>query len=262
MKSIMEQKILAFFSKVDDRLFDGRFSRDYLTKYTKKRRGKIFEIFGEEAYEALLAACNNAGEYTFLNPFDGSKNIYLRGLSSDVPVFIQIFVNEEYSGFIDGLQRGQTILDLGAYTGMSAIYFLGNGFNVVCVEPMKPHQDLIERNLAGYDYKLLKGAISDREGVVKMSGAGWDCRVSEDGVPVPTFDMVKLVEDYGVKYIKCDIEGHERSLRWEAISDKIECVALEFHDHLFPRSSEPARKAFKDWKSSTCGENFIYRKIV
>ena len=70
---------------------------------------------------------------------------YLRGKSVDFPVFNSIFGKGEYD--FDIAFKPEYIIDAGAYTGISAVYFHKNipEAKIIAVEPEKSNFDLLSQ---------------------------------------------------------------------------------------------------------------------
>jgi hypothetical protein len=107
-------------------------------------------------------------------------SIRLRPRTSDLSVFNQVFIEEEYmfsrikrteeiKKYQDGiLGRGERplIIDCGAYIGLSGIYFKGLFPNamVLAVEPDPENFESLKRNLGPLDIQGFHAAVSNQKG--------------------------------------------------------------------------------------------------
>jgi FkbM family methyltransferase len=173
----------------------------------------------------------------------------LRG-SSDVPVFDQIFIRQEYSCLRD-LQEPLLVLDLGANVGFSAAYFLSifPKARVVAVEPDERNLAMCKANLAPYGDRvlLLHGAVWSRAASLRLlKGAFGDARdwatqvgecVEEEATTerVQAWDVGSLIDMSGagvVDLLKVDIERAELSVFGEGAGSwlrRVRNVCIELH---------------------------------
>jgi FkbM family methyltransferase len=140
-----------------------------------------------------------------------------------------------------------TILDLGANTGLTAIY-LARVFPqaaLACVEPMPGNLQMLARNLQLNDIRatIIAAAVHVDDGRVRMTSAAadYDHKIAADpctpsdlevaAISVPAI-MRKLNWDR-IGLLKMDIEGHEKILLTQNC-DWLECVdamCVEYHHH-------------------------------
>ena len=122
------------------------------------------------------------------------------------------------------LQRGDVVLDIGAYKGDTAVLFadlVGREGKVYSFEPVKANYDGLLRNvklngLADIVVPINKGC-SDKSGVLKAisakSGAPWSFLSEDKGdetVEVTTIDdFVESNNNNKVDFVKMDVEGME-----------------------------------------------------
>lgn len=171
----------------------------------------------------------------------------LRG-SSDIPVFDQIFIREEYS-CVRGLNEPTLVLDLGANVGLTAAYFL-NIFpkaRVVAVEPDGANLAMCKVNLSPYPDRvlLLHGAVWPQATSLRLlkSPLGeWATQVSEcngeedeENGRVQAWDVGSLIYMSGlsaVDLLKIDIERAELSVfrtGAESWLNKVRNICIELH---------------------------------
>jgi FkbM family methyltransferase len=154
-------------------------------------------------------------------------HIRLRG-SSDISVFDQIFVFQEYKCLSD-INEPLRILDLGANVGFSSAYFLSIYPNarVLAVEPDDRNLQMCRINLSSYGDRvvLLHGAVWSKPTKLRVlkgsfgDGREWATQVEEvntaqdELAEVEAWDVGTLIEMIGGKsldLLKMDIEGAER----------------------------------------------------
>lgn len=148
------------------------------------------------------------------------------GGSSDINVFRQVFLDDEYSS-ARNIPSPSLILDLGANVGYSSIYFLSlfPTATVVAVEPDPANFEMCLRNLAPYGdrAKVILGAVWSKRSRLVLSresfgdGREWSVQVREsnseeeagtvDGWDVPS--LLQLAGKNHVDLLKVDIERSE-----------------------------------------------------
>jgi FkbM family methyltransferase len=171
----------------------------------------------------------------------------LRG-SSDMNVFSQVFVSEEYS-ILRNLQNVLVVLDLGANVGFSSAYFLTSfpKSHVVAVEPDERNVAVCRLNLTPFGSRalILHAAAWPERMRLRLSkgsfgdGLEWATRVSTplDGSvgDVQAWDMNSLIDMAGgsaVDLLKIDIERAELALfgdtakRW---LPRVRNICIELH---------------------------------
>jgi FkbM family methyltransferase len=153
-----------------------------------------------------------------------------------------IATNDHYLNF-SNLEKGDVILDLGAYSGLSSITMklkVGEEGKVIAVDPDKTNCISIDKNLnlfkkiTGFDIIHNGGAVWNHcEGIFFSGEGNMGSSVSEylgergKKCFVPTITLSELVNKYKlsrVDFIKCDIEGAETVV----FTDK------DFFDHFKP----------------------------
>jgi FkbM family methyltransferase len=151
------------------------------------------------------------------------------GGSSDLSVFFQIFVFEEYACMRD-VPSPSFIVDLGANVGYTSAYFLScfPDARVLAVEPDPDNFELCRRNLSPYGDRaqVVLGAVWSQRSRLILSrgtfGEGLDwaiqvrpCEGKEDVATVDAWDVPSLLELAGEEHIallKVDIEKSELEL--------------------------------------------------
>ena len=168
--------------------------------------------------------------------------------SSDMSVFSQIFVEEEYS-CVRGLENVSTILDLGANVGYSSAYFLScfRNARLIAVEPDSGNLSFCRTNLARYGNRamVLHGAAWGERTRLCLSrgtfgdGREWATQVCEQtdklAADIEAWDVGSLIELGGgrdVDLLKVDIERAEMSVFSESCQawlHRVRNICIELH---------------------------------
>lgn len=198
---------------------------------------------------------------------DGEFNatVLLRRHTSDLAVFEQIFANNDYN--LRRLKRWSEIfelytsfasqgcpliLDLGAYIGLSSLYFAKNWpkAHIIAVEPEEQNYRMMCENLAGIgNVLLLHAAVASEDGAVNIvnpDAEAWAMRTEVaarettgtgiiDGLSVQS--LLRMAPQNSFPFIvKIDIEGFESNL-FSKNTDWVEqfpIIIIELHDWMLP----------------------------
>jgi FkbM family methyltransferase len=183
----------------------------------------------------------------------GSRTkVLLRLGSSDISVFNGIFRWLEYGWDLD--RKPQTIVDGGAYIGLSAIYFTLRypGVRIIAVEASEKNFELLVRNTAAFpNIEPVNAALWPEPGSLVLTDPGtglWGLQVQAAGAPVGTapdsadsansvraITIDDIIQDYGLEKIdllKVDIEGAEKELFGKPGPwlDQVDAICIELHD--------------------------------
>ena len=173
--------------------------------------------------------------------------VRLRG-SSDINVFNQIFVRQEYSS-LRNLENVRMVLDLGANVGYSSACFLSYfpGSRVVAVEPDERNVAVCKVNLDPYGDRaqLLHGAVWSECTNLSLArgsfgdGREWATQVvrpaDENTGSVQAWDVGSLMEIAGaaqVDLLKVDIERAELAVFSDSAKKwlpKVRNICIELH---------------------------------
>jgi FkbM family methyltransferase len=179
--------------------------------------------------------------------------VLLRLGSSDISVFNGIFRWLEYGWDLD--RAPQTIIDGGAYIGLSAIYFTMRfpGVRVIAVEASEQNFKLLVRNTAAFpNIQPVHAALWPQPGSLVLTDPGtglWGLQVkavaapagTADGTVVESADSVRaitiddIISEHGfdrVDLLKVDIEGAEKELFSQPGPwlDQVDAICIELHD--------------------------------
>lgn len=179
----------------------------------------------------------------------GKRNLYLRTYTGDIDIFYEIFFKKIYVLSARPASRVNTVVDLGANVGLSALYFLQHypQARVICVEPEPSNFKMLTKNLqteiATGKVTALELAAMGKDGLVSFESAEakYNSRVV-DGADrkVPAVSMPTLMHRCEIDHIdllKIDVEGAEKyifsgNLNW---LQKVDDILIEIHsneDHL------------------------------
>ncbi len=187
----------------------------------------------------------------------------LRLADSDVFVFYQVYLLEEYKPLVDIYQRyfgksAKVIIDAGSNIGLTATYLASHfpASQIICLEPDDANFKQLRRNaeLSNHtNFDLVKKALWSSNQNVSISrhfrdGQSWSIQVSTSSCQhdfVSSISLASIIEEFEIQEIdimKMDIEGAER----EIFSDhedalfflsKIKALAIEIHEDVVEKST-------------------------
>lgn len=217
-----------------------------------------------------------------LHPRRIAHPLQIRTGTSDIEVFYQIFVEQEYA-VMDGFRDVGLIIDGGANVGYSAAYFLSTFANceVIAIEPDPENAKLLQLNMVPYGKRVrcVEAGLWSHSARLKMAessfrdGAHWARQVRECGPGesggLPSVGIGELLRDSGhprISVLKLDIEGAETVLfssGYEDWIDKVDTFVIELHeDSPWGNASAAFHKAIegRDLSLSRSGELTIARR--
>lgn len=178
---------------------------------------------------------------------------YLRVPSTDVPVYDQIFLRQEYD--FDVKRTPKIIVDAGANIGLASIYF-SNKFpdaKIIAIEPEKSNLEVLKRNIAPYGNVILVcGALwheNTRVNLVDPCIGKWgfmtqaqddaDERYGGFVHEVQGMTVDTIMKEQGIDHIdilKIDIEGAEKEVFEDPSSwiEKVDTLIIELHERIKP----------------------------
>ena len=171
--------------------------------------------------------------------------IYLRPNTSDIKIFEQIFVSQDYALPIK--ISPNFIIDGGANIGLASVFFRKKYPNatILAIEPEKTNCDILRKNLKFYNQiKIIEAGLWPRNGFLltkdkQVEHAAFqtiECKEKpdqNDGV-IKAITLSSILEEFNypdVDILKLDIEGAER----EVFSDykdwlhKVNLLIVELH---------------------------------
>jgi FkbM family methyltransferase len=167
--------------------------------------------------------------------------IVLRPNTSDINVFEQIFIDEEYRCVIDA--EPNIIVDAGANIGLASIYYAMAypKARIVAIEPESSNFELLKENVKNYSNIYCENAgLWDKSTYLKIYnpyGQKHSFTVEESndpqGIKAITVDDVMNQHDFPfIDILKVDIEGAEKEVfsghpGW---IKKVGMIVIELHD--------------------------------
>lgn len=222
-------------------------------------------------------------QHIVLNMEFNGADLSLRIDDSDIRVFKQIFVDNEYDS-LNLPETAKTIIDLGANIGLSALFFIKKfpTSRIVAVEPDAVNFSIMEKNLEKFSKSVsfLQAAIWPTDGEVSLveedddhaSLGAWGYRTEasngNSGLSVKAVAIPTIMKQYDMDFVdilKVDIEGAEYELfekYYEDWIDKVGLIIIETHDRFKPNSEAMVRKALNGRfdELPMKGENLFFKK--
>jgi FkbM family methyltransferase len=232
-----------------------------LATLLKERGYKVRkELRVENAQYANLAThgytVKRKGSYLSVSkPGTGFKEIFLRYRTSDIVVFNQVFLSNEFAdllAFIPNDHKITTIIDAGANIGLSSIKFnsVFPGATVIAIEPDENNYRMMCKNLQANNVKhtALQAGVWNKTTTLYIDrsfrdGREWSIHVTEkaNGEPgIRAVALSELVQKHGIPEIgllKIDVEGSEKQIFLEPGANldflqKTKYIAIEVHDEV------------------------------
>ncbi|MFT3749160.1 MAG: FkbM family methyltransferase [Agriterribacter sp.] len=173
------------------------------------------------------------------------KTIYLRTYSGDIAMLYEVFWQKVYAAVINKITDPRTIVDLGANTGMTSLFFSQHfpQASIYAVEPDADNFEILTENLSEEIQKgnfiPLKAAITGKDGEVYIQKKtyAYNSSVSEVAVSdskVKAFSMHSFFHEMMIEQVdilKIDIEGMEENVFSEETSwlKMVSVVVMECH---------------------------------
>ncbi len=202
----------------------------------------------------LRAAITKRHEHVSLTLRGTSHRVTLRVPSSDIDVYQQICVADEYDIMTN--REPSVIVDGGANIGLASVRFATRfpGAQVFAIEPDEANYALLLHNTSRFEnITPLCAALWHTPGEVQLvdPGAGhWGFRVADGTVKqslhrpnmvatITMHDILRMANAMRIDVLKLDIEGAERELFHHSSSwiSRIDCIICELHDRFQPGCS-------------------------
>lgn len=202
-----------------------------------------------------------------VRPKGVGQSLLIRGNSSDLNAFGQIFIEREYE-CLNQIGDVELVIDAGANVGYSSVYFLSHfpRCRVVAIEPDPRNFEALQQNLAPYADRvdLRNAGVWSHPAELRLQstpyrdGREWSRQVRECGPDekgtIDAIDIRSIVEGSGcdrVSILKIDIEGSECIIfspgMYESWLDRVDTIAIELHDDsCFGKASEIFDAAIRD----------------
>lgn len=203
--------------------------------------------------------------------------IFLRAGTSDVLVFIQIFIERELE--FEMAVDPSSIVDAGANIGLASLYFAQRfpKSKILALEVDRNNFDLLTRNTSGYsNITCVQKALWSGQAqlsILNPTDEPWAFRVGEvsgeDGTAIPAlgvYDLISQFESQHIDLLKVDIEGAEKEVFQKGMDkwiDRVGLIAVELHDNIVPGCSKALTEALatKNHRASTSGEYTIVQLL-
>lgn len=206
--------------------------------------------------------------------------ISLRLNTSDLLIFEQVFIYEEYHIPIPTHIKPQLIIDGGANVGYASIYF-ANQFpeaKILAIEPSQLNLEFLKENVSYYpQVTIIPAALWNEKIFLENStphnakgGAGF--RVSEAKSTTTELihsitieDILQLANADRISILKLDVEGAEKEIFSNSDNwiNKIDMIIVELHDRFklgCKEAFESATSAFEF--KGMYGENIVKTKKI
>jgi FkbM family methyltransferase len=191
----------------------------------------------------------------------GTHPIYFTD-STDVGTFLEVFLHEEYSIAVSILPR--TILDLGANSGYTSIYFahMFPHAKIIAVEADPKNIQKIKKNAESFGGQIViePSAVAAKSGSLdfylnfktSISGSAIRRDGTAEKITVPALSLADLEKKYGhFDIVKFDIEGGE----WSAIdvsflSSSPSIFIGEYHEDIIGKSIDDFLVRFGNYSAA------------
>lgn len=218
-------------------------------------------------YMHLKAKSNKPIKFSFLQ-----QPVYIRNIYSDIAIFEQIFINDEYKISCDF--NPKTIVDLGANVGYASLYFTMKfpEANIVALEPEINNFNTAKQNLNNYsNITLLQGAVWHNNDPLYLideglGEAGFMVNENKNAKPIKAFtikDIMQMLNSQHIDILKIDIEGAEKEIfenNYESWLPYTKIILVETHDRYRAGTSKAVFEAINkyNFSLSILGENLVF----
>lgn len=191
--------------------------------------------------------------------------VWLRLRTTDVDLCRQMVFNEWYA--CDLSRPPSVIVDAGANIGLFSVSYASKypEAKIFAIEPESSNFEMLTRNAAPYpNITPIRAALWNENTELNLVDPGFGHTTYQtrgDSAPaasnrqslVPAITVDRLMSTFNISFIdllKVNIEGAEKEVfesasRWIS---RVGVIAMDFHDHLRPGSSAPARAATHDFE--------------
>jgi FkbM family methyltransferase len=205
---------------------------------------------------------------TTVVPPGSAEPVLLRHQSSDVQVYNDIYVRQEYGWELPVTPK--VIVDAGAYTGLSTAFFASRfpDAKIIAIEPDEDNFELLAQNTSHFaNVHIIRAALWYESGSVSLMDPGdgaWGLRLLESDVnageatsavrsdSVRAITIADVIRDYDLEKIdllKVDVEGSEKEIFAAANSwiSYVDAICIELHDRFKTGCSRSFYKAVEDF---------------
>lgn len=239
------EKIIFFWASIVYRLYKtvpkSFFESRDLFEYFYENNGKVIRAGNENVVSVLLN--------------EVSIHILLRRNTSDIPVFNQVFRQQEYLPIVKLFKEKNyemlTMIDAGSNIGLTSLFFLSYfpKLKILAVEPNKANYNQLGKNiklscntsviplLAGVWYKKTFLAPNYEYGDKRHWAFSLKEKRNVDDELIECFALQDLISDFGfpkIDFLKVDVEGAEDMIFLNEeppeFLNVVNCVAIEIHN--------------------------------
>lgn len=202
-------------------------------------------------------------------------SIIARKNSSDMQVFMQIFVLKEY--YLNFNIKPQFIVDAGANVGYSSLYFHKKypAATIIAIEPETQNFNVLVKNTKNIsNIKCMKRGLwscKTKLNIFNKNSGEWSYRTKQskpgerhDVDTITVKELLDISKNRIIDILKIDIEGAEKEIfskNCEWLS-RVNVIIIELHDNIYKDCSKIFYQRIKkyDFKKYKNGENIILRR--
>jgi FkbM family methyltransferase len=206
-----------------------------------------------------------------------SSHLFLRKASSDLAIFEQVFLFNEYDiplGFTP-----QIIVDAGANVGLFAV-FMKNRYpqsTIIAIEPDAGNFEVLKKNTVTYrDVHLIQAGLwhsASKLEIVDKFHQGYSALAVKESMQgsVRAISIDEVMTENSLPYIdllKIDIESSEQQVFLKNTDQwlrKVRTIVIELHDDFEPGCArvffDTVTKTFGHYRYTICGENTIIENL-
>ena len=161
-------------------------------------------------------------------------------LNKEVTLIFESFLFGDYEHI--PYSEGDSLIDIGANVGDTAIYFANKGYEVIAFEPLPHIYNIAIKNISlnpSVKEKIIfvNKAVSCQNGVITINfnendtaGAS-EYTIANQQVTVETITINDIIEEYGIRpnILKIDCEGCEANIIKYSDLSMFEQIIMEYH---------------------------------
>jgi FkbM family methyltransferase len=202
-----------------------------------------------------------------------AQKFYVCLNTTDYKVMRNILREHEFA--ISDMPEPRLIVDCGAYTGYSSVYFAKTypKATVIALEPERSNFGILLKNTAYYPNIIpINAAIWHKQALMDISDTGNNkesARIGENGVSsskaigITMDDVLSIAGTERIDLLKMDIEGSEREIMRHSQDwvNKVGIIIIELHDRFCPGCKEAFQSAVEPFSPRVYqqGEKVIIR---
>jgi len=214
-------------------------------------------------YGRLLYWLESLGLYYSIHVRCGVDKLWIRLNTTDIHVLYTIFVRQDYH--MNLLVEPSVILDVGAYTGYSSIYFAQKypKAKIIAIEPLPSNFEMLKKNTLEYPQIIaINKALwlkNTRVNMFDRETGSWGYTILDHKtsslkkiINVEAITMNDIIREFDINSIdllKMDIEGAEKEVFEHSKTwiGKVETLAVELHDRIKNGCSTAFYEATRDF---------------